>query len=45
VVDFPLRTAAIGGLFAMCLSLLVQRPRATARVRPDWRPARHVVID
>ena len=45
VVDFPLRTAAIGALFAMCLSLLVQRPRATARVRPDWRPARHVVID
>lgn len=45
LVDFPLRTAAISALFAMCLSLLVQRPRAVARVRPEWRPARHVVIE
>lgn len=45
LVDFPLRTPAISALFAMCLSLLVQRPRAVARVRPEWRPARHVVIE
>ena len=45
LVDFPLRTAAVSSLFAMCLSMLVQRPRAVARARPEWRPARHVVIE
>jgi hypothetical protein len=45
IVDFPLRTAAISALFAMCLALLADRrtqsPRQDAQ---DWRPARHVVI-
>jgi O-antigen ligase len=45
IVDFPLRTAAISALFAMCLALLADRrtqpPRQDAQ---DLRPARHVVI-
>ena len=44
VVDFPLRTAAIGTLLAMCVAMLVERPRAAVRPQSDWRPARHVVI-
>lgn len=44
VVDFPLRTAAISALLAMCLAMLIERPRGAARPRSDWRPARHVVI-
>lgn len=42
-VDFPLRTAAISGVFAMCLGLLVNRQAAFGD-RPDLRPVRHVVI-
>ena len=44
VVDFPLRTASISGLFAMCLALmLVSRHNASSS--DDLRPTRHVVID
>jgi len=44
LVDFPLRTAAIGACFAMCLSLLM-RPRSQAGVdSSDLRPTRHVVV-
>jgi len=44
LVDFPLRTAAIGACFAMCLSLLM-RPRSQAAVdSSDLRPTRHVVV-
>ena len=44
LVDFPLRTAAIGACFAMCLALLI-RPRSQAAVdSSDLRPTRHVVV-
>ena len=43
LVDFPLRTAAIGACFAMGLALLADRrtPQVDAR---DLRPSRHVVF-
>ncbi|MBV9527162.1 O-antigen ligase family protein [Sphingomonas sp.] len=47
LVDFPLRTAAIGSAFAMCIALLVRwRPSATRAPaeQSELRPARHVVI-
>ncbi len=44
IVDFPLRTAAIGALFATCLAMLAERPRAPVQSRPDLRPTRHVVV-
>jgi O-antigen ligase len=44
LVDFPLRTAAISALFAMCLALLVERRAPTVQVRSDLRPARHIVV-
>jgi O-antigen ligase len=43
IVDFPLRTAAIGACFAMCLGLLASR-RAPLMEESELRPARHVVI-
>ncbi len=43
-VDYPLRTASISSLFAMCLALmLVSRHNASSS--DDLRPTRHVVID
>jgi len=45
LVDFPLRTAAISAVFAMCLALLAE-PRAEPRRNRDeaeLRPARHLV--
>ena len=44
VVDFPLRTAAISAVFAMCLALLVERRSQPASSRSDLRPTRHVVL-
>jgi O-antigen ligase len=44
IVDFPLRTAAISGVFAMCLGLLVERPAPAVRSGTDLRPARHLVF-
>lgn len=44
LVDFPLRTAAIGACFAMCLALLM-RPRSEAAAdSSELRPTRHVVV-
>ena len=43
-VDFPLRTAAISGAFAMCLALLAERRAVTASATPDLRPTRHIVL-
>lgn len=44
LVDFPLRTAAIGACFALCLVLLVrQRPARAAEKSDLWSP-RHVVV-
>ena len=42
-VDFPLRTAAISTVFAMCLGLMVMPGRAL-RNEGDLRPTRHLVI-
>ena len=42
-VDFPLRTAAISTVFAMCLGLMVMPGRAT-RNEGDLRPTRHLVV-
>jgi O-antigen ligase len=43
LVDYPLRTAALSTVFAMCLVLTVQS-RRTGRTETDLRPVRHVVI-
>lgn len=43
LVDYPLRTAAISSLFALCL-LLIVRSRRSARSDNDLRPARHLVV-
>lgn len=44
LVDFPLRTAAIGGCFAMCLALMADRRSAPASDSAELRPSRHVVF-
>jgi O-antigen ligase len=44
LVDFPLRTAAIGAVFAMCLALLSERRSPPVRTRSDLWPTRHVVV-
>jgi O-antigen ligase len=44
LVDFPLRTTAIGACFGMCLALLADR-RARPPLDPsDLRPTRHFVL-
>ena len=44
LVDFPLRTAAISAVFAMCLALLIDRRAEVARKESDLWPTRHVVL-
>lgn len=47
IVDYPLRTAAIGALFAMCCALMAE-PRArvrTAQQQPPENRARHLSAD
>ncbi|HJP67439.1 MAG TPA: O-antigen ligase family protein [Sphingomicrobium sp.] len=44
LVDFPLRTAAIGGCFAMCLALLTDRQKPPPREFSQLRPTRHLVF-
>jgi O-antigen ligase len=44
IVDFPLRTAAVSAVFAICLALLVERYAPPVRSRSDLRPTRHVVV-
>ena len=44
IVDFPLRTATIAAVFAMCLALLVERRASATRSASDLRPTRHIVI-
>ncbi|HKX91516.1 MAG TPA: O-antigen ligase family protein [Sphingomicrobium sp.] len=43
LVDFPLRTAAISGCFAMCLALLVREKSRPAAEKSQLWPTRHVV--
>jgi len=45
LVDFPLRTAAIGAVFAMCLAVLVRPRRARGGDKSTLWPTRHVVAD
>lgn len=42
-VDYPLRTASLSAICAMCLILIVQS-RRTARSETDLRPVRHLVV-
>lgn len=44
IVDFPLRTATIAAVFAMCLALLIERRTPAVRAASDLRPTRHIVI-
>jgi O-antigen ligase len=44
LVDYPLRTAAISTLFAMCIVLVVQS-RRTVQSDNDLRPTRHLILD
>jgi O-antigen ligase len=44
LVDFPLRTAAIGTCFALCLALLVRQRAAPAAGKSDLWSTRHVVV-
>lgn len=44
LVDFPLRTAAISGCFAVCLALIADRRAPPVEEPTELRPTRHVVI-
>jgi O-antigen ligase len=44
LVEFPLRTAALAVVFAMCVALLADRRRSQTPELADLRPTRHVVI-
>lgn len=43
-VDYPLRTAAMGACFAMCLALMAEDRKPPREDPADLRPTRHVVI-
>jgi O-antigen ligase len=45
IVDYPLRTAAIGAIFAACLGLMTHHRRAAAAPKAgEIRPTRHVKL-
>jgi O-antigen ligase len=44
VVDYPLRTAAVSSVFAMCLAMILLS-RSSARSSKDLREVRHLVIE
>lgn len=44
LVDFPLRTAAVSGSFAVFLALLADRRAPLAADKSDLRPTRHFVL-
>ena len=44
LVEFPLRTAALSGAFAMCLALMVERRGPREPERADLRPTRHLEL-
>ncbi|MFL6725921.1 MAG: O-antigen ligase family protein [Sphingomicrobium sp.] len=44
LVDFPLRTAAIGACVAMCLALLADRREPEPHEAGELRPTRHLVF-
>jgi O-antigen ligase len=45
LVDFPLRTAAIGTCFALCLALLTRQRATPAPQNSDLWSTRHVVVE
>jgi hypothetical protein len=45
LVDFPLRTAAVSTVFAMCVALMANRFAVGARSRLQLWPTRHVVFE
>jgi O-antigen ligase len=46
IVDYPMRTAAIGAVFAACCALIAEpRPRRSAVAEPDAPRARHLSAD
>lgn len=45
LVDFPLRTAAMASVFAMCLAFLSDRVRSDPTEKAELRPARHLSLD
>jgi O-antigen ligase len=44
LVDFPLRTNGLAGVFALCIALLADRRAPQAAHAGDLRPTRHVTI-
>lgn len=44
LVDFPLRTAALGTCFALCLGLLVERRAPRPAEKSELWPTRHVTV-
>lgn len=44
-VDYPLRTAALSAVFAMCIGVMAQPRRRRRGDRSDVRPTKHVVIE
>lgn len=45
LVDFPLRSAALSSVFAMCLAFLSDRVRSDPTEKGELRPARHLALD
>lgn len=45
LVDFPLRTAALSSIFAMCLAFLSDRVRSDPTQKGELRAARHLSLD
>jgi O-antigen ligase len=45
LVDFPLRTAALSSVLAMCLAFLSDRVRSDPTQKGELRPARHLSLD
>ena len=45
LVDYPLRTAALSAVFAMCLGLMLVRPRAKKADESELWPTRHMGIE
>ena len=44
LVDYPLRTGALGGVFAMCLGLMSVRARSRATDESELWPTRHLEL-
>ena len=45
IVDYPLRTAAISSVFAMCLAFLADRVKGDPLERSELRATRHMSLD